>query len=57
MKKLFALVAVTGMLFMLASNVALAQEPEAEVAEEVDTTMEVAADTVAAVEEETRLQE
>jgi biopolymer transport protein ExbB len=53
MKKLFALLAVTGMLFMLASNVALAQEPEAEAAEEVDTTMEVAADPVAAVEEGT----
>ena len=30
MKKLFALIAVTGMLFMLASNVVYAQEPEAE---------------------------
>ena len=30
MKKLFALIAVTGMLFMLASNVIYAQEPEAE---------------------------
>jgi len=29
MKKLFALIAVTGMLFMLASNVVYAQEPEA----------------------------
>ena len=30
MKKLFALIAVTGMLFMMASNVVYAQEPEAE---------------------------
>ncbi|MBN1951855.1 MAG: MotA/TolQ/ExbB proton channel family protein [Bacteroidales bacterium] len=30
MKKLFALIAVTGMLFMLASNIVFAQEPEAE---------------------------
>ena len=30
MKKLFALIAVTGMLFVLASNVVYAQEPEAE---------------------------
>jgi len=33
MKKLFALIAVTGMLFMLASNIVYAQEPEAEQAE------------------------
>jgi len=51
MKKLFALLAVTGMLFMLASNVALAQEPEADATEVVDTTMEVAADTEAAMVE------
>jgi biopolymer transport protein ExbB len=37
MKKLFALIAVTGMLFVLASNVVYAQEPEAEqAAEQVD---------------------
>jgi biopolymer transport protein ExbB len=34
MKKLFALIAVTGMLFMLTSNVVYAQEPEAEEAAE-----------------------
>jgi biopolymer transport protein ExbB len=34
MKKLFALITVTGMLFFLASNVAYAQEPEAEEAAE-----------------------
>jgi biopolymer transport protein ExbB len=34
MKKLFALIAVTGMLFVLASNVVYAQEPEAEEAAE-----------------------
>ncbi len=39
MKKLFALIAVTGMLFVLASNVVYAQEPEAE---------QVAPDTVEA---------
>ena len=51
MKKLFALIAVTGMLLMLASNVVLAQEPEADVAEEVDAT-EAVVDIPAAVEEE-----
>ena len=48
MKKLFALIAVTGMLFMLASIVSFAQEPEA--AEEPATEQ---VDTSAAVEEET----
>ena len=47
MKKLFALIAVTGMLFMLVSNIAFAQEPEAEEAATEQT------DTVAAVTEPT----
>jgi biopolymer transport protein ExbB len=46
MKKLFALIALTGMLSLLASNVSFAQEPEAE---EAAAGM---ADTTAAVEEE-----
>ena len=50
MKKLFALIAVTGMLFMVASNVVFAQDPEAEGAG-VDATMEAAADTPVAIEE------
>jgi biopolymer transport protein ExbB len=45
MKKLFALIALTGMFLMLASNVAFAQEPEAEEPATGQT------DSVAAVEE------
>lgn len=57
MKKLFALIAVTGMMFMLSSNVVLAQDPQAGATEEMDTTMEAAADTVAAMEEVPMLEE
>ena len=51
MKKLFALIAVTGMLLMLASNVVLAQEPVAGAAEEVDTTQALV-EPLAVAEEE-----
>ena len=47
MKKLFALIAVTGMLIMLTSNVAFAQDPEA--AEETATEQ---AESTVAVEED-----
>jgi biopolymer transport protein ExbB len=53
MKKLFALIAVTGMLFMLASNVSFAQEPEAAeepATEQADTSVAVAEETVAVTE-------
>ena len=55
MKKLFALIAVTGMLFVLASNVAIAQEPEAEepATEQVDTTMAATEETMTIAEEDT----
>ena len=56
MKKLFALIAVTGMLFMLASNVSFAQEPEAAeepATEQADTSVAVVEETVAVTEEET----
>ncbi len=56
MKKLFALVAVTGMLFTLASNVSFAQEPEAAeepATETVDTGMAAVEEPTAMVEEET----
>lgn len=56
MKKLFALVAVTGMLFTLASNVSFAQEPEAAeepATETVDTGMAAVEEPTAVVEEET----
>ena len=50
MKKLFSLIAVTGMLFMVASNVVFAQVPDTE-GTGVDTTMEATADSPAAMEE------
>ena len=54
MKKLFALIAVTGMLFTMASNVSFAQEPEAgdSSAGQVDTTMAVAVEEPVAIAEE-----
>ena len=52
MKKLFALIALTGMLFMLASNVAFAQEPAAEETEQ-DSTAAVEEVAAPAVAEET----
>lgn len=56
MKKLFALLAVTGMLFMLASNVAFAQEPEAAeepATEQTESTAAVEEEVPAMAEEET----
>jgi biopolymer transport protein ExbB len=53
MKKLFALIAVTGMMLMLASNVVYAQDPEAVATEEVETTDDVAAEVPAVVEDQT----
>ena len=54
MKKLFALIAVTGMLFMLASNVVFAQEPEAEepATEQVETEVATPAVTQPVAEED-----
>ena len=54
MKKLFALIAVTGMLFMMVSNIAFAQEPAAEepAIEQTDTVAAVEEPTAAIVEEE-----
>jgi len=55
MKKLFALIAVTGMLIMLASNVSFAQDPEAAEepdTEQVDSTVAVEEDASAIAEEE-----
>ena len=55
MKKLFALIAVTGMLFMLASNFAFAQEPEGTeepVTEQTDSTVAVEEEVAPAVVEE-----
>ena len=50
MKKLFALIAITGLLFMVASNVVFAQVPDAE-GTGVDTTMEATAGSPVAMEE------
>ena len=52
MKKLFALMAVTGMLYFVASNAVLAQEPELDATELEDTSMTAVEETVAAVDEE-----
>ena len=55
MKKLFALIAVTGMLLMMVSNIAFAQEPEATdqpATEQTDSTVAAEEEVAPAVVEE-----